>query len=70
MQINSKKTRFIIFNLLKPQRSESFINELRGEKLYRVSGRTKEMFVCLVGVLLGEDLFSVHHIAYIKVKLS
>jgi len=70
MQINSKKTRFIIFNLPKTKRSDPFEIRLGGEKLCRVSEGSEEKSVHLVGVLLEEELSFVHHIASIKAKLS
>ena len=70
MLVNSKKTRYIIFNLPKTKRSEPFEIELSGDKLYRVSKQTDEKFVHLVGVLLDEEFSFRHHISHVKSKLS
>jgi len=70
MQINSKKPRFILFNLPKNKRNEPFKIELGGEMLYRVSEVAEEKFVRLVGVMLDEDLSFKHHVENVKAKLS
>jgi len=70
MQLNSKKTRFVIFNLSRAKRGEVFDIELDGEKLIRVSELGDEKFVRLVGVLLDEELSFKYHVAQVKAKLS
>ena len=69
MQLNSKKTKFILFNLTKAKRSEPFTIKLGEDNLCRVSEESDEKFVRLVGVLLDEELSFKHHIAHIKSKL-
>jgi len=70
MQLNSKKTRFIVFNLPKVRRSEPFTIEVDGEKLVRVSEEAEEKSVRLVGVKLDEELSFKYHAAEMKAKLS
>ena len=69
MQLNSKKTKFILFNLTKAKRSEPFTIKLGEDNLCRVSEESDDKFVRLVGVLLDEELSFKHHIAHIKSKL-
>jgi len=70
MQLNSKKTRYIIFNLPRTRRDDPFELKLGGEKLCRVSADSKETSVCLVGVELDEDFSFKHHVTKVKAKLS
>ena len=70
MQINSKKTRYIIFNLPKTRRSEAFDLELGEEQLTRVSEDMEEKYVRLVGVLLDENLSFRHHVENLKTRLN
>jgi len=64
MQLNSKKTRFVIFNLTRAKRGEIFEIKLDGEKLIRVSELADEKFVRLVGVLLDEELSFKYHVTH------
>jgi len=70
MQLNGKKTRYIIFNQPKTKRSDPFKIELGGVKLYRVSEESDEKYVRLVWVLLDEDLSFKHHVAEVKAKVN
>ena len=70
MQLNSKKTRYILFNIPRSKRSDPFEIELGGEELHRVSEDTKEKSVRLVGVELDEELSFKHHVANVKAKIN
>ena len=70
MQLNSKKTRYILFNIPRSKRSDPFEIELGGEELHRVSEDTKEKSARLVGVELDEELSFKHHVANVKAKIN
>ena len=69
MALNSKKTKFILFNIPNSSKSTEFTLKLSGENLSRVSACGKEKFVKLVGVALDENLAFKQHTNQIKIKL-
>ena len=70
MALNSKKTKYILFQVPNSCKNNMFELKLGGEILSRVSSTTEEKFVKLVGVALDENLSFKHHVKQIKVKLN
>ena len=71
MALNSKKTKYILFQVPNSCKNNKFELKLGGEILSRVSPvNAEEKFVKLVGVALDENLFFKHHVKQIKIKLN
>ena len=71
MALNSKKTKYILFQVPNSCKNNKFELKLGGEILSRVSPvNAEEKFVKLVGVALDENLSFKHHVKQIKIKLN
>ena len=62
MALNSKKTKYILFQVPNSCKNNMFELKLGGEILRWVSSTTEEKFVKLVGVALDENLSFKHHV--------
>jgi len=69
MHLNSKKTKYMLFNLPK-SRTFTFELKLSGIELDRVSESGDEKSVKLVGITLDENLTFKHHVDKLKIKLN